>query len=61
MQSIKSIIRLLNFLVVEFTILLFCAGIFLQVGETKGPVFDSIGPDVIPQSLALVVILLVLT
>ena len=61
MHSIKSTIRLLNFLVVEFSILLFCVGIFLQVGETKGPVFDSIGPDIIPQSLALLVILLVLT
>ena len=61
MQSRKSIIRLVSSLGVEFTILFLCVGIFLQVGKTKGPVFDSIGPDVIPQSLAIVVILLVLT
>ncbi|MDG1319520.1 MAG: hypothetical protein P8P84_19725 [Paracoccaceae bacterium] len=60
MKSLRNVVRAVRAIGAELIFLFFCVGIFLQVGETKGPVFDSIGPDVIPQTLAIFVILLVL-
>lgn len=58
MRILETGLRAGRALGVEVIILLFCVGILMEVGQTKGPIFDSIGPDVIPQTLAVMVILL---
>ncbi|MCR9135137.1 MAG: tripartite tricarboxylate transporter TctB family protein [Alphaproteobacteria bacterium] len=45
---------------VEIGILIFCGIVFLGTGRTEGPVFDVIGPDVLPAATAGIVALLVL-
>lgn len=42
-------------LYVELAILVFCGLILSETGQTKGPVFDAIGPDVLPTAVALIV------
>jgi hypothetical protein len=58
MKALNASMKAGRALGVELIILLFCVGILQEVGKTKGPTFDSIGPDVIPQTLAILVILL---
>jgi len=40
---------------VEVAILVFCGLILSETGKTRGPVFDAIGPDVLPTVVALIV------
>lgn len=40
---------------VEIAILIFCIVIYLGTGTTKGPVFDVIGPELLPISMSLLV------
>lgn len=48
-------LRRLASLFVEFGILCFCAIILSGTGKTEGPVFDTVGPDLFPTALALIV------
>jgi len=52
-QRVKS-------LYVELGILVFCGIILSGTGKTKGPVFDTVGPDFLPTVVALLVAGLVL-
>lgn len=45
-------------LYVELCILVFCAAILSQTGQTKGPVFDVVGPDFLPTTVAWIVAVL---
>lgn len=45
---------------VEISILIFCGIIFMGTGRTKGPVFDVIGPDLLPTVTAAIVATFVL-
>ena len=45
---------------VEIAILIFCIVIYLGTGTTKGPVFDVVGPELLPISMSLLVGALVL-
>jgi hypothetical protein len=45
---------------VEIGILAFCGIIFLGTGRTEGPVFDVVGPDVLPTATAALVAAMVL-
>jgi len=47
--------RTLGGLHVELLILAFCGLILSGTGKTRGPVFDAIGPDVLPTAVALIV------
>ena len=47
--------RVLGGLHVEVGILVFCGLILSETGKTRGPVFDAIGPDVLPTAVALIV------
>lgn len=42
-------------LYVEIAVLVFCGLILSETGQTRGPVFDAIGPDVLPTAVALMV------
>lgn len=52
--------RTLGGMHVEIAILVFCGLILSETGQTRGPVFDAIGPDVLPTIVALVVAALTL-
>lgn len=45
---------------VEIAILVFCGLILSETGKTSGPVFDAIGPDVLPTVVAVIVAALTL-
>lgn len=45
---------------VEIAVLVFCGLILSETGQTRGPVFDAIGPDVLPTIVAVIVAALVL-
>jgi hypothetical protein len=47
-----SIIRILASLYVELAILAFCILIISEAGRTRGPVFDVVGPDFLPTTVA---------
>ena len=55
-----SISAILAGLHVEIAILIFCAIILMGTGNTKGPVFDAVGPDFLPTAVAVIVGLMVL-
>jgi len=40
---------------VEIAILIFCVVIFLGAGTTRGPVFDVIGPEMLPMATSVLV------
>lgn len=58
-RAAGSIPALIGGLYFEFCLLIFCAAILSQTGQTKGPVFDVVGPDFLPSSVAWIVALLV--
>lgn len=45
-------LRILASLYVEFTIIIVCALIISEAGQTRGPVFDVVGPDFLPTVVA---------
>jgi hypothetical protein len=47
--------HILGGLHVEVAILVFCGLILSETGKTRGPVFDAIGPDVLPTIVAVIV------
>ena len=53
-------LRLMGELHVEIGILVFCAAIISETGKTKGPVFDTVGPDLLPTAVATMVAALTL-
>ncbi|WP_306119070.1 MULTISPECIES: tripartite tricarboxylate transporter TctB family protein [unclassified Roseitalea] len=48
-------LKLLGELHVEIGIVVFCAAIISETGKTKGPVFDTVGPDLLPTAVATIV------
>lgn len=59
-SSLGRVIAIVAGLHVEIGILVFCGVVFLGTGRTEGPVFDVIGPDVLPAATAGIVAALVL-
>lgn len=58
--SRPSILRVLASLYVELAILAFCILIISETGRTRGPVFDVVGPDFLPTTVATIVAALTL-
>jgi len=56
----RSIARIVGELHVEIGILIFCAAIISETGKTQGPVFDTVGPDLLPTAVAVIVAALTL-
>lgn len=52
--------HLLGGMYVEVSILILCGLILSETGKTRGPVFDAIGPDVLPAAVAAIVAALTL-
>ena len=58
--TVAKPIRILGSLYMEIAILAFCGAIVSATGQTRGPVFDVVGPDFLPTVVALLVAALTL-
>ena len=55
LEGSSRAVRILGGLYVEIAILVFCAAILSETGKTKGPVFDTVGPDFLPTAVSYMV------
>ena len=59
-SATSRFLHIISTLYIEFFILLICTLVISQTGKSTGPVFDVVGPDLIPLTVAYVVAALTL-
>lgn len=60
MSRLARIYGIVDLFILEIAIIFVSYAVLSEVGKSKGPVFDAIGPDALPQAMAIIVLVLAL-